>query len=423
MSTSTYIGPDPREVRRFLVLAAKLLHRHGTPAHRIEDTLVACATGLGQRLQVFATPTSIEMAFGSGRRQRPYLIRSDSGEAELGRLVELDRVITRVREHELEPRAGRRALARIAAAPPRFGPVTVTFAFALASAGAARFFAGNLAELTISFALGLLIGLLALAAGRRVGLGRVFAPLAAFVAAGVSLACERALPGVHASVTTLAALIVLVPGLSLTVALTELATRHLVSGTARLAGSLTVFAIIAVGVALARELLTAMPEFGLPFGALPALWLAPLPEWTRVLALVLAPLGFCVLFQARLADLPAIAVTGIVGSEATRLVALAASPELGAFAGAFVVGLAANAYAARRRLPAAVVLLPGLILLVPGSLGFQSLSSFLAHDALTGVEVGFRMVLIAVSLVAGVLVANTVALPHLRRPAAEHRAA
>ena len=40
----------------FLVTAAQLLHRHGTPAHRLEDTLVACATAFGFELQVFATP-------------------------------------------------------------------------------------------------------------------------------------------------------------------------------------------------------------------------------------------------------------------------------------------------------------------------------------------------------------------------------
>ena len=108
MTTRSHQPSPTRELRRFLVEAAKLLHRHGTPAHRIEDTLVACAAARGEHLQVFATPTSIEMAFGE-RRQRPYLIRSDAGEAELARLVGLDAVIARVAAGELEPRAGRRA--------------------------------------------------------------------------------------------------------------------------------------------------------------------------------------------------------------------------------------------------------------------------------------------------------------------------
>ena len=411
-----------RDTRRFLVTAARLLHRHGTPAHRIEATLVACAAALGERLQVFATPTSVDLAFGT-KRQRAHMIRADAGEAELARLVALDAVIAAVRNGLLDPVEGRRALRRVARAAHPFGPKTVVAAFALASASAARFFSGNLAEVTLSFVLGLGLGLLALGASQRIGLGRMFAPLAAFLAALSSLVIEAIAPGVRAEVTTLAALIVLIPGLSLTLAMTELATRHLVSGTARLAGSLTVFATMALGVAIARALLDGLVAGGLtPSVELPATLIEPLPDWTRALALALSPIGFCVLFQARLVDLPAIALTGILGAELAIHVSEIVDPVVGAFAGALLVGLAANGYAAWQRLPAAVILLPGLLLLVPGSLGFRSLNSFLARDVLSAIDVGFQMILLAVALVAGVLVANTVTLPRIPGPTTEHRA-
>jgi uncharacterized membrane protein YjjP (DUF1212 family) len=407
----------PSSVRNFLATAAELLHRHGMPAHRIEDTLVACAAALGVELQVFATPTSVELAFG-GRRQQAHMIRSDAGEAELGRLVAFDRTIASVREGELDPNQGRRALIRIARVAPPFGSLALVSAYGLASAAAARFFAGTLADVLCSLALGLGLGLFALAARERAGLARLFAPLAAFAVALLSLLAERRF-GVQAHVTTLAGLIVLVPGLSLTLAMTELAMRHLVSGTARLAGALTVFVTMAFGVAVARAIASALPSVASM--SLPSLMLADLPSWTRGLALVLAPLGFCVLFQARRADIPAIAITGIVAAELARIVASVAGPELGAFAGAIVVALAANAYSVWRRLPAAVVLLPGLLLLVPGSIGFQSVTLFLANDPLSGIEAAFRMILVAVALVAGVLTGNLVTLPRARRPAAEHR--
>ncbi|KIG18211.1 hypothetical protein DB30_01715 [Enhygromyxa salina] len=412
------LRPETRHSRAFLVSAAKHLHRHGTPAHRLEDTLVACAKALGLRLQVLATPTAIELAFGG---RRAYLIRADAGEAELGRLVELDAVISEVASGRLDPVAGRVALRKVAAAPPIYGGAAVVAAFGLASAGAARFFGGNLADVLISLGLGLGLGGLSRFATARAGLGRVLTPLAAFLAALASLLAARWITGVHEQVTILSALIVLVPGLSLTLAMTELATRHLVSGTARLAGSLTVFMTMAFGVAVARAIVEV-----LPIGGVHAIapWLTDaLPAWTRLVALGLAPIGFCVLFQARRADIPAIAATGILASELARFAASVVGSELGAFAGAFAVALAANGYAAWRRLPAAVILLPCLLLLVPGALGFQSVTSFMADDALAGIEAAFRMILVAASLVAGVLVANTVVLPHVRRPASEHRAA
>jgi uncharacterized membrane protein YjjP (DUF1212 family) len=391
-------------VRDFLITAAELLHRHGTPANGIEDTLVACAAALGQQLQVFATPTSVELAFG-GRRQRAHMIRSDAGEAELARLVALERTIASVRAGQLDPIAGRRALIRIARAAPPFGAIATVLAYGIASAAAARFFGGNLADVLSSLALGLGLGLFALAAREWAALSRLFAPLAAFAIALLSLLAERRF-GVHAHVTTLAGLAVLIPGLSLTLAMTELATRHLVSGTARLAGALTVFVTMAFGVAVARAIATALPAVA----SMPAspLMLAELPDWTRALALGLASLGFCVLFQARRADIPAIAITGIASAELARMVGSMAGLELGAFAGAFAVAFAANAYAVWRRLPAVVVLLPGLLLLVPGSVGFRSVTLFLANDPLAGLEAAFRMMLIAVALVAGVLAANLV---------------
>jgi hypothetical protein len=46
---------------------------------------------------------------------------------------------------------------------------------------------------------------------------------------------------------------------------------------------------------------------------------------------------------------------------------------------------------------------PALLLLVPGSLGFQSLSRLLDRETVPGVEAAFRMTLVAVSLAMGLL--------------------
>ena len=53
---------------------------------------------------------------------------------------------------------------------------------------------------------------------------------------------------------TLAGLIVLIPGFMLTIAIRELSTRHLASGTARLAGAGITFLGIIFGVALGNRL-------------------------------------------------------------------------------------------------------------------------------------------------------------------------
>jgi len=131
-------------------------------------------------------------------------------------------------------------------------------------------------------------------------------------------------------------------------------------------------------------------------------------------ALLVAPLALGVLFRAKPEDLWVILPGGALGFWGARLGALWLGPEIGVCLGAFVVGLAANGWARLADRPSAVLSVPGLMLLVPGSLGFRSVDSFVHADTLGGVEAAFAMVLVAVGLVTGLLLANAALSP--RRP-------
>ena len=54
---------------------------------------------------------------------------------------------------------------------------------------------------------------------------------------------------------------------------------------------------------------------------------------------------------------------------------------------------------------------PGLILLVPGSLGIRSLSALLERDVLSGVQTAFATTLVAIALATGILLANVLIPP------------
>ena len=55
---------------------------------------------------------------------------------------------------------------------------------------------------------------------------------------------------------------------------------------------------------------------------------------------------------------------------------------------------------------AAVALVPGVLLLVPGSIGYRSLTSLLDQNVIVGVTAGFTMILTAVAIAAGFLVSS-----------------
>ncbi len=396
-----------RDVTAFLMSLGRALHRFGAPAHRLEEALTRVSGRIGREGQFFATPTALFGSFGDGPDSETRLARADTGDVDLARLSDLDELLGALDRREVPLAAAQSHLEAILARPARYGDGLTTLCFGTASAAACRFFGGGWREIAVTAVIGLLIGGLAAVAGRRPVLGRIFEPLAAFLAALTAVAAASFLAPLSIHVAMLGGLIVLIPGLTLTVAMTEISTRHLVSGTARLTGALVLFATIGFGVALGTK------TGGFFLGDPPAVRPIPLPVWTEWVALMVAPLSFTVLFRARPRDAGWILAAGGVAFIGARFGAGLLGPELGAFLGALLVGGAGNLFASRLDRPACVPLLPGIMLLVPGSLGFQSLSSLLANDVVSGMETAFRMTIVAVALVTGLLMAN-VAIPPRR---------
>jgi uncharacterized membrane protein YjjB (DUF3815 family) len=199
---------------------------------------------------------------------------------------------------------------------------------------------------------------------------------------------------------TLAGLIAALPGLTMTQAMKELAMRHLVTGTVRVAWASLLFLEIAFGVALGSQV---TKLFDSP---LPRIDPVVLPFWTVWVALLIAPVAFAVRFNARPKDIGWISIGCIVGFGGSRLGAGILSWEFGGFLGAFYACATSNLIARLTNRPSTVVLAPSLLLLVPGSIGFVSVSSFLEKNILTGIQAGFSMVMVAMSIVIGLLLAN-----------------
>jgi uncharacterized membrane protein YjjP (DUF1212 family) len=386
------------EARDFVLELGHAMHTAGHPAHRLEEALEAVSARLGLAGQFFSTPTALMASFG--RDQRSHLLREQPGQVDLQRLVGLEEVARAVARGELRPAAGTRRVAELLAAPVPYGPALTTLAYALSSGAASRFFGGGLREVVASTLVGLAIGVFALLCARVQELGRLFEPLAAVLASTLAVVLAHQAGPLAVYTTTVSGLIVLMPGFSLTVALMELSMRHLSSGTARLAGVVATFLAIGFGVAFGTRLSERL------LGVVADVTPVPLPGWTLGLALLVAPLGFTVLLQASKRDAPFIVAAGAAAFHAARIGAELLGPELGAFVGALAVGLLSNLYSRLMSRPAVVTLVPGMLLLVPGSMGFLSFASMLDHQTVIGVEAAFRMLLVAASLATGMLFAS-----------------
>jgi uncharacterized membrane protein YjjB (DUF3815 family) len=224
--------------------------------------------------------------------------------------------------------------------------------------------------------------------------------LAALVAGLVSAAWDAISP----SIVIVASLIVLLPGLSLTVAVTELATRNLIAGTARLMSAVIVLLQMVVGVALGDRLANALVTVHHAASA-------PLPDWTHAVALVVAALGIAIFIKAPLRTFGWILVACVTGYLGTRVGASWLGPQMAALGGAFAVGILGNGYARWLGRPAQLVTIPAVLLLVPGSMGLRGMTSLLGRDTVSGLDTLFAMFVVAIAIVAGLLVATAIVPP------------
>lgn len=401
--TSTPPGP-PAEVELCLELG-RAYQAFGIPAHRFEDALTHISARLGLEGQFFALPTAFFASLGLGSQHWTFIQRSPAGDVNLAKLSDLQETTDAIIAGRLTAPEARERVREIIAAPDRWGALLTVACFGLGSAPAAAFFGGGWREMALTTVIGALVGLTAVLLGRKAGSSRLVHPVAGTLVGFLSLAAAYRFPHVSPQVLTLAGLIVLLPGLRLVVSMNELATGNLVAGTARLVDTGMTFLSLGFGVALGQRLAAPLLDQALLGTPL------PLPAWTLLPTLVLAAAAFVVIFKARVSDLPWIFAACALAFYGTRQGAALLGPQFGVGLGAFALGLGSNLYTRLQHRPSVVTLLPGLMVLVPGGLGFRGLEFIIQKQVVMGLDTAFQALFVAIALLTGLLLAHAAVQP------------
>lgn len=390
----------------FVTELAERLHGYGTTAQRLEGALAAVSHKLGLDCEPWSNPTGIILSFSDPRRapgesDTTRVIRLGPGETNLYKLCEADRIAEEVMDGRLDLGEGHAALMALDRPPGPRARAMQVFGFGLASAGVAGLLRLPWNEIAIAGGTGLLLGLLDLVTRERPRLKEAGDAIAGILAATIAILAAAFLVPVNLNTVIIASLIVLLPGLALTNAVNELASQHLVSGTARFAGAVSTLLKLTVGTMIAltgASLLGIEPQVRA---------LRPQPAWVEAGALLLAAYAFAVLFRSNRRDYPVVMLAAIAGYLISRLAGDAWGTPVGVFLSALAMAAGGNAYARWCNRPGAVVRVPGIIMLVPGSTSlrgvitlFQQQELAAGQDALIGV---FNILL---ALIAGLLFGN-----------------
>jgi uncharacterized membrane protein YjjP (DUF1212 family) len=387
----------------FVVELARRLHEYGTAAPRLEDVVNLVSARLGLVCNVLSTPTSIVMSFSDPTQdddlaEITQVVRSPPGDANLSALCQTDAIANRVIAGELDLGEGRRLLRAVGSRQPSvYANIASVISFGIASAAIAIILHAGWREAGAAALNGLLIGLLTLAARRWPSFSPASEAVAAFLSTLVATVIAAWLAPLALRSVVIASLIVLMPGMTLTTAVRELSSQHLISGTARMMGAVTTLLKLTFGTVAAVQtcaLLHIVP---------PQLDSSALPPWTEWAAVVAAAFSFAVLFKSPKRDYAVVIGAVLLGYSCTQLAGHHVSPAFGTFLASLVIGATSNLFARLTNRPGALVREPGIILLVPGSVGYRTLSYVFERDVLLGVDTAITLVTLLVAIVAGLL--------------------
>jgi len=285
---------------------------------------------------------------------------------------------------------------------------------------ALQILAGGLASAAFATLLGTswLGVFIALLAGAMVGVLPMWLPhlhrvgsLEALAALAVSLfvfAFNSVFAPVDSASLIMSGLIILMPGLMLTTAVTEISTHHLSSGSARLAGALVVLLKLALGVMVGNIIagwLGWKTSVGLQFGS------SFPPGWMHWFTLLVSGMSFAVLFNVRYRDIYLAVLAAVTGYAVSRAGVILGGVEFGVLLAALAVALVGNLLGRWLRRPASLIRVPGIILLVPGALGYRTLTDALLNSHPNTQETALFATILVVALVGGLLIGNSIVPP------------
>ena len=401
----------PLEVR-FLKRYARQLHMAGVPAHQFERMMTALADKLGFNCQALSSPTSIFLSFqyqddeDDNRPIPMQLDRMSSPSINLGNTAELYDMGNCLLDSEVSLEEAYSKLRFWQ--PKQLFPLWLQIiCWGLTGGGVAVMLSASWVGIAAAALSGALTGVLVTQAGpvlREGGLDAIAALFSTFLV----FALNRFVPGLDVFVIIMSSLIVLIPGLGLTIAVTELSTDHLASGSARLSGALVTLLKLSLGVLIGTVI---VGWFGWTPVAESTAQLSSPPDWFRWPALVASAFSFGVLFSVRKKEFHIAMLAAIISYVISRVGVAAGGLEFGVLVASMSVAVLGNLYGRVFKQSGTLVRVPGVILLVPGTVGYHGATALLLDGGTNLTDTSLLALRLLIALVGGLLLGNTLLPP------------
>ncbi|CAJ1502397.1 threonine/serine ThrE exporter family protein [[Mycobacterium] burgundiense] len=333
-----------------------------------------------------------------------------SGDLRFDQNFPLARLISETLRGRVDPVEGEARLERIQAAPAPYPSWVTVLGYGVWSAGLALVLEPTAMNVLAATVLGFMVGLFWVAGQRISGLAYLVPAISAFAVTAICILGARHLELDHVGLRALIPpLAMFLPGAAITLAIIELTSRDVISGSSRLIAGFVQIVQLAFGIVIAAQV------FGLDESQLSPEAINKIGPWAPWLGVVVYALGVMLFMAPPRSFVPWLVLICYIAFAAQFLGDLVLGSYASGFCGGLALSVAALVLSRRRDSPPAItMILPGFWLLVPGSMGLIGVTEIFGadgDDALPATLIS--MISVAFGLQAGLVLWRAVR----RRPA------
>lgn len=383
---------------KFIVQLGKALHTYGVPSYKSQQYLTKISALKGIKGSFMDTPTWINYVFyEEDDHTYNHVECVPPGELNLGALSRIVEITDLVLNDELSFEEAQKNIEDLKHAPSAYGKLVELGSYMVSAGTFSIILDTNWTSAITASMLGAVVYGLTLLARKSRYIRSTLESLAAFIVTIFTCLLSQYFDQINISMTILASIIIFIPGLAITTALEEITSKSLVSGTAKLFDALVSLFKQFFGVVMGLAILPLFIEVK------QTQITHDIANWVDYPAIFLLALSLLPVFKVRPKDLLLGVITGFTCFYMTTLFDFAGI-LVSIFIGTLTAASTSKLFSKLAKTPRLVYLIPGLIMLVPGSKAFIGLSTvFLDSSVNSGSNMGEQVLYIFMGIIGGLI--------------------
>ena len=389
------------EAWNFIVKVGVAAHKYGSTSGRLEAFLTSLAKGFGYQGEFKSTP--VEIRFGlretPDSQQRVEVMATPPPDSDLDKLARLGDVLKEIKAGTLSVNDADHRIDAIDQIPPPWGKFASMLGYLFTGVGLAPLLGAGWTDTLFVAVFSIIVYGIVLLSARLGDTAMKWMPLTTALVTGfLATMVKHWVPDLNLVLVILSAVAVILPGYSISLGAGELVTKHVASGLYNLkAGLITLIKQIAgaiIGGTIAAALVTltaAEPQ-------------APVDQKWMILYFPLLLVGLALAFQVSRRDLPWSVLISGIAFLAVMAGSSVMNANLGNLLGTIAAVIIANFWGRKTGRPVSIVLIPAIVMLVSGTIGFRGLATMASGDMAMGLDQFFQMFIVALTVLAGVII-------------------